>query len=175
LTPSLWLARELPDTALTLDCGRWCEFTEEAVGGGMGEGSSWLPLLVLLELENEACVWVLPWAESGLRKGALGAVLLAVPLLLLFLRSAALLVIAGRCEGPPRRSGAPLGPRREAGLYVSGLLGGEEERQQRLRGRKVDDARRQHAGGRPRDCCWRTGGGGWPVFSRSKSGTLADE
>lgn len=101
--PSPWLARELPDTALTLDCGRWCEFTEEAVGGGMGEGSSWL----LLELEKDGWVWVLPWADPGLRKGALGVLLLAVPLL--FLRSAvALLVIAGPCEGPPRRSSGPL-------------------------------------------------------------------
>jgi hypothetical protein len=100
--PSLWLVRELPETALTRDCGRLCELTEEAVGGGMGEGSSW-PLLVL---EKEGCVWVLPWADSGLRKGAV--LLLAVPLSL-FLRSAMdLLVIAEPCEGLPRRSSASL-------------------------------------------------------------------
>jgi hypothetical protein len=51
---------------LTRDCGRCCECDDEAVGGGMGEGSSWL----LAVLEKEGCVWVLPWAESGLRKGA---------------------------------------------------------------------------------------------------------
>jgi hypothetical protein len=65
-TPSLWLPREAADTALTRDCGRCCECDDEAVGGGMGEGSSWL----LAVLEKEGCVWVLPWAESGLRKGA---------------------------------------------------------------------------------------------------------
>lgn len=48
----LWLLRELPDTALTLDCGRWCEFSDEAVGGGTGEGCSWPPWA----LEKDACV-----------------------------------------------------------------------------------------------------------------------
>lgn len=43
---------------------------------------------------------LLPWADSGLRKGA--CVLLPWSL---FLRSTMdLLVIAGECEGPPRRS-----------------------------------------------------------------------
>jgi hypothetical protein len=94
--------REFPETALTLDCGRLCELTDEAVGGGMGEGSSW-PLLVLLK---EGCVWVLPWADSGLRKGAALDVLVALSL---FLRSAMdLLVIAEPCEGPPRRSSGSL-------------------------------------------------------------------
>jgi hypothetical protein len=65
-TASLWLPREAPETALTRDCGRCCELADEAVGGGMGEGSSWL----LLVLEKEGWVWVLPWADSGLRKGA---------------------------------------------------------------------------------------------------------
>lgn len=50
--PSLLLSREFPETALTLDCGRCCEFTELAVGGGMGEGSRRL----LLVLETEGCV-----------------------------------------------------------------------------------------------------------------------
>lgn len=85
--PSLWLPREFPDTALTLDCGRLCELAEEAVGGGIGEGSSWL----LLVLEKDGCVWVLPWADPGLKKGALFD---EVPWSL-FLRSAMdLLVIA---------------------------------------------------------------------------------
>lgn len=60
---------------------------DEAVGGGMGEGSSWL----LAVLENEGCVWVLPWALSGLRKGAL---LLAVPWSLLLRSAMDRLVIA---------------------------------------------------------------------------------
>jgi hypothetical protein len=77
------------------DWGRWCELTEEAVGGGMGEGSSWL----LLVLEKEGWVWVLPWADSGLRKGALLLVALS-----LFLRSAMdLLVMAESWRGPPSR------------------------------------------------------------------------
>jgi hypothetical protein len=42
--PSPSLLREFLDTALTLDCGRCWEVTDEAVGGGMGEGSSRLPL-----------------------------------------------------------------------------------------------------------------------------------
>jgi hypothetical protein len=86
----LWLLRELPETALTLDCGRLCELADEAVGGGMGEGKSWL----LWVLEKDGCVWVLPWAASGLRKGwVLGWLPLS-----LFLRSATdLLVMAGWC------------------------------------------------------------------------------
>jgi hypothetical protein len=88
--PSLWLLRELPDTALMRDCGRCCELTDEAVGGGMGEGSR----PVLLVLEKEGCVWELPWAESGLRKGALVLVLVPVPLSLLLRSAMDLLVIA---------------------------------------------------------------------------------
>lgn len=95
--PSLWLSREFPETALTRDCGRCWEVMDEAVGGGMGEGSR--RLLLLLVLENEGCVCEL--ADSGLRKGAVAVVPLS-----LFLRSpTGLLVIAGWLEGPPRRQG----------------------------------------------------------------------
>jgi hypothetical protein len=55
--PSPWLPRDVADTALMRDWGRWCEFAEEAVGGGMGEGRSWLLLLLLVAvLEKEG--WV---------------------------------------------------------------------------------------------------------------------
>jgi hypothetical protein len=91
--PSLWLSREFLETALTLDCGRCCDFTDEAVGGGMGEGSRRL----LLVLEKEGCVCELPWADSGLRKGA-GM----VPLSLLLRSALNLVVIAGVWEGRPR-------------------------------------------------------------------------
>ena len=36
---SLWSSRERPETTLTLEWGRCCEDCDEAVGGGMGEGS----------------------------------------------------------------------------------------------------------------------------------------
>jgi hypothetical protein len=75
--PSLWEVREVRETALTLDCGRGCEATEEeAVGGGRGEGSR--PPLVVLE--KEGCVCWLPWADSGLRKGAAVAEVKPLPL-----------------------------------------------------------------------------------------------
>jgi hypothetical protein len=86
--PSLWELREVREAALTLDCGRCWEATEEAVGGGRGEGSR--PPLVVLE--KEGCVCWLPWADSGLRKGA------AVLPLSLRLRSARDLVAMARLE-----------------------------------------------------------------------------
>ena len=55
-TPSLWLSRELPETALTLDPGRCWEVMEEAVGGGMGEGSRRLLLLLLVVILVRAVV-----------------------------------------------------------------------------------------------------------------------
>jgi hypothetical protein len=92
--PSLWLFREFLDTALTLDCGRCWEVTDEAVGGGSSEGSR----PALLVLEKEGCEWALPWADSGLRKGAAMVLVLVLVLVLpwsLRLRSAmGLLVMA---------------------------------------------------------------------------------
>jgi hypothetical protein len=37
---SLCSSRDVPDTTLILEWGRCCEDCEEAVGGGMGDGSS---------------------------------------------------------------------------------------------------------------------------------------
>ena len=52
---SLWSSREMPETTLTREWGRCCEDCEEALGGGMGEGSSELELAVL---EPERPAWV---------------------------------------------------------------------------------------------------------------------
>jgi hypothetical protein len=130
------LVRDSPETALlTLDCGR-CEFTEEAVGGGMGEGSrrSWVVGVK---------VWVpeLPWADSGLRKG--GAVL--APWSLLLRSAMGLLVMSSAGEGPPRRSGGSSSPDpgvRGWQVQDAGLLG--SRRVPGLRRSEVDDALRQH-------------------------------
>jgi hypothetical protein len=58
-TLSLWSSRETPETTLTREWGRCCEDCEEALGGGMGEGSSELELaLALAVLEPERPAWV---------------------------------------------------------------------------------------------------------------------
>ena len=69
---------ELPETALTRDWGRWVEVRDEAVGGGMGEGSRRWPL-EWDEFSVEACeVWLLPWAAASGRRCPL-LLLLVVP------------------------------------------------------------------------------------------------
>lgn len=69
---SLWSSRETRETTLTREWGRCCEDCEEALGGGMGEGSSELEWeLAVLEPERpawvELVVPVLRWEATVVR------------------------------------------------------------------------------------------------------------
>lgn len=138
---SLSLLREFPDTALTLDCGRCWEVTEEAVGGGRGEGNRRLPLF---EFRVEVWVEALPWADCGLRKGAW----VVLPLSLLLRSTMGLPVISGASV-----RGLPVAA---AGPWIQGPDVAREQESRcwpawrwgttaRLRGRRVDGAGQQHA------------------------------
>lgn len=110
---SLWSSRSRPETALTLESGRCCDDCDEAVGGGMGEGSrrppelpGWVELLVWWE----AAVLKASW---GLRKPSWGPLAALEPLEALepwslFLRSAmGLLAIPGELSGASGFEGLP--------------------------------------------------------------------
>ena len=67
---SLWSSRDMPDTTLILEWGRCCEDWEEAVGGGMGDGSR--ELFAVIPPERPGCVELLLWREAVVVRASLG-------------------------------------------------------------------------------------------------------
>ena len=149
--PSLVVACESfepPDWALTLDWGRCSdEVRDEAVGGGMGEGSS---LLAEDEVSVGDCC---SWASGRSRWSEAVPLALALPCpCSLVLRSpmGLLVILVRECEGRPRRTSGTL---YQAPGWMSRLEGvsavrasaclavkQRQQRREQLRGSKVDDA-----------------------------------